>query len=318
MTTAQKPQPLQRDAFIDQIYDIAKKRQDVVFLCCDLGAAALDRFRAELAPQFIHTGISEQNMMDVAAGMAQCGKTVYAYAMAPFVTFRCFEQIKVSLAAMKQPVTLVGVGIGYGYDDAGPTHYATEDLTVMRSLAGIEIFTPSDDRQVQEVAKLSYSKPALRYVRLDRKFLPHLYDNRPDFKIEDGIAETVKGKKACVVASGFMVHTAMKAREALASQGIDLGVIDVFRLKPLNSAQLAQLVKPYDTLFTLEEHFLSGGFGSAILEGLSDQRVLKPVTRIGVEDHYYFDNGGRSHVHKLCGIDPESVTRKISETLRSH
>lgn len=307
---------LPRDVFIETVFQAAKVNRDIVFLCCDLGAKALDDFRVELPGQMIHTGISEQNMMDVAAGLAQCGKTVYAYAMAPFVTFRCFEQIKVALGAMNQPVTVVGVGVGYGYDDAGPTHYATEDLTCMRTIAGMEIHTPADNHSVSALARMTFENPKLRYVRLDRKFLPWLYHDRPDFDYNSGLIETAGGSDVAILSSGFTLHTALKVRERLKAQGISAGVIDIFRLKPLNGERLAEIVAKYKELVSLEEHFLSGGFSSAILEVLNDAGQMRRLHRIGIADKYHFENGGRGHLHQLTGIDEASVHQTILKQLR--
>jgi transketolase len=307
---------LPRDRFIQTIFEAAKKDRNIVFLCCDLGAKALDAFRTELPDQLIHTGISEQNMMDVAAGLAQCGKTVYAYAMAPFVTFRCFEQIKVALGAMKQPVTIIAVGVGYGYDNAGPTHYATEDISCMRSIGGVEIFSPADNHAITEIAKLTYTSPHLRYIRLDRIFLDNLYSSRKDFDLESGVIETAPGKDVAILSSGFTIHTALKVREKLASDGIRVGVIDVFKIKPLDVAKLISLTTAYKHLVTLEEHFLSGGFGAAILEGLNDAGINRPIRRIGIQDEYFFENGGRKKVQALAGIDESSVYNSVLEYVR--
>src|SRR3989304_9544914 len=167
---------LPRDVFINEIREAAIKNKNIYFISADLGAKALDRFRAELENQFIHAGISEQNMIDLAAGMTLSGKIVYVYAMAPFVTLRCFEQIKVAIASMGLPLTIIGVGGGESYEDAGPTHYATEDISCMRSLAGVEILTPGDEQSVIQAARLTFARPALRYIRLDRTYLPPLYN----------------------------------------------------------------------------------------------------------------------------------------------
>src|SRR5271154_4910458 len=156
------PKVLPRAAFIDEVYLAAKSNPDIYFFTADLGAKALDRFRSDLPAQIIHGGISEQNVMDVAAGLAQNGKIVYVYAMAPFVTLRCYEQIKVAIASMFLPVTIIGNGVGYSYNDAGPTHYATEDISCMRALGGLEILTASDTETVLQTARLTYTKPSFR------------------------------------------------------------------------------------------------------------------------------------------------------------
>jgi len=130
---------LVRDDLIEEVFRQVQRNRSILFMSADLGAQALDDFRAKLPAQFIYPGICEQNMIDVAAGLAKSGKTVFTYAMASFITARCFEQLKCSLGAMRQPVTVVSVGVGLGYDDAGSPHYTTEDIACMRTLSGVEI-----------------------------------------------------------------------------------------------------------------------------------------------------------------------------------
>ena len=171
----------QRDVFIEEVRAAAKRDRDIVFISADFGAPALDAFRSEQASQFLHAGISEQNMIDLAAGLALAGKKAYVYAMAPFITLRCIEQIKCSLAIMNLPVTVLAVGVGLSYADSGPTHYTTEDLACMRSLAGAEVLTAADSETARAIARLTIDKPAFRIVRLDRNALPTVYStNAPE------------------------------------------------------------------------------------------------------------------------------------------
>jgi len=311
-----KPKILPRDAFIDEIFLAAKKNRDIYFMTADLGAKALDRFRVELPGQLIHGGISEQNVMDVAAGLSQNGKIVYTYAMAPFVTLRCYEQIKVAIASMFLPVTIIGNGVGYSYNDAGPTHYATEDISCMRALGGIEILTASDTETVLQTAKLTYTKPALRYVRLDRAFLPDIYPSGDKRFMQDGLVEIEPGEKACIIASGIATHIAKEVRAMLAEQSLNVAVIDAFRIKPIDGAVLKRVLAPYSKIITLEEHFLSGGMGGAIVEAMADAQILKPVKRIGVADTYFLQNGGRSYIQSLAGIDAKSAAKTALEFLK--
>jgi transketolase len=313
---SEAPKTLPRDAFIEEIFDAAKKNPNIYFMTADLGAKALDRFRVELPGQLIHGGISEQNVMDVAAGLAQNGKIVYAYAMAPFVTLRCFEQIKVAIASMFLPMTIIGNGVGYSYNDAGPTHYATEDISCMRALGGIEILTASDTETVLQTAKLSYMKPALRYVRLDRAFLPDIYPSGDQRFMRDGLVEIEPGEKACIIASGIATHIAKEVRTILAEQGHKVAIIDAFRIKPIEGAVLKRVLAPYSKIITLEEHFLSGGMGGAIVEAMADAQILKPVKRIGVPDKYFLENGGRGYIQSLAGVDAKSAARAATEFLK--
>jgi transketolase len=310
---AEKDQKLPRDVFIDEILEEALRNDKIYFLTADLGAKALDRVREIRKNQFLHVGISEQNMIDVAAGLAQNGKIVYAYAMAPFITMRCFEQIKVAIASMSLPLAIIGNGVGFSYDDAGPTHYATEDISCMRGLADIEIVTPSDTISVRETARISYQKPMLRYVRLDRAFLPEVYADSDRRFLHDGFTEIDAGEKLCILTSGYMVQKAREVRAKLEKEGHQVAVIDVYRIKPLDGEKLKTALNNYSKIVTLEEHFLSGGMGGAIVETLADAGISKQILRIGIRDHYYCENGGRNYLHRLAGIDVETIFSKITK-----
>ena len=305
--------PLQRDVFIDTIFEAAQSDRDVLFLSADLGAKALDRFRAELPDQFIHPGICEQNMIDVAAGLARSGKKVITYAMASFITARCYEQIKCALAAMNQPVTVVSVGVGLGYDNAGPTHYTTEDLACLRALPGVEVWSPGDAEATQELARLCLDRPALRYVRLERPALEPLYHGAFPTVRDTGLAEIAHGDRVCILSSGYLLHRALEVRDLLRPEGIDLGVIDLFRLKPLDTKQLANTLRHYKKIVTLEEQCLDGGFGSAVLEALNDSQLHRPLLRLGLPNRFFFENGGRSHVLEKCGLNPATIALRIRE-----
>ena len=303
---------LQRDAFIEVIHLAARKDRDIFFLSADFGAEALDAFRNELPGQFIHCGISEQHMVDMAAGLALAGKKVYIYAMGPFISLRCYEQTK-CLAMMNLPVTMISVGVGLGYADSGPTHYLTEDISCMRALNGIEILTPADAVATIEMAQLSLVNPKLRYIRLDRETLPAIYSFEVfEDVLQNGFHRLEIGSGVCILSSGYMLHRVMKAYDDLAKQGVQVGVIDLFRIKPINDNLLAVLDR-YKAVVTVEEQCLSGGFGSAILEFMADNGMSKPVRRLGLPDRYYFENGGRSHLLDVFGLSVENICEAVKD-----
>jgi len=301
----------QRDVFIDSIYEAAKKDQNIIFISADFGAPALDKFRVGLPKQFLHSGISEQHMIDMSAGLALSEKKVFVYAMAPFLTLRCFEQIKCSLALMNLPVTILSIGAGLGYADAGPTHYATEDIACMRSLVNLDVYSPSDELSTNEIAKLTIEKPKFRIIRLERHALPKIYNNN-NFSINDGYNTIKAGKKVCVLSYGHMLHRAIKACEILENEGIQIALIDLFCIKPI-SHRLIQSLKNFDTIITVEEQCLDGGFGSAVLEYLSDHGVNKIVNRIGLPNRYFFENGGREYLLDKYGLSVENIVKIVKE-----
>ena len=298
---------LQRDAFINVINELARRDRDIIFLSADFGSEALDIFRRELPSQFIHCGISEQHMIDMAAGLSLAGKKVYVYAMGPFLSLRCYEQTKCCLAMMEQPVTMISVGVGLGYADSGPTHYLTEDIACIRALSGVEVLTAADSIAAAGFARLTRKTPKLRYIRLDREFLPELTSLR---LFNKGFHELKIGNQVCILSSGYMLHRVLKAQDILEKEGIKIGVIDLFRIKPIN-LDLLKTLNHYSAIVTVEEQCLSGGFGSAVLEVMSDNGMSKPVHRMGLPDRYYFENGGRNHILNTFGLSVENICTKI-------
>jgi transketolase len=293
-----------RDSFFDRLYEIARKDRTVILVSADMGAPSLDKFRRDLAPQFVNVGIAEANMITVAAGLALSGKKVFTYAIAPFATSRCHEFIKVDVSLMNLPVVILGVGAGFGYDDSGPTHHTTEDISIMRVLPNLQLLSPSDSRMAAAFADVAYKSGKPTYIRLDRHILPTL--PREDLRFTAGCREIRKGQDTCLVATGNMVHRAMEVHEALRGA---VGVIDLYRLKPLGKG-LPDLLRKYRTIVSLEEHLLDGGLGSILAETIADSALTVRLKRIGL-DRYLYEYGGRQNIQEVCGLDVGSICRII-------
>lgn len=299
-----------RDTFFDALYDIAKKDNKVMLVSADCGAPSLDKFREKLKDQYITVGIAEQNMVSVAAGLAIEGNIVYMYAIAPFVTLRCYEQIKVDICCMNLPVTAIGVGAGLAYDIMGPTHHATEDISIMRALPNMTIFNPSDSIMSEAMARASYELPGPKYVRFDRTGIPDIYTKR-SFDIKEGLVNLKSGSDVCIIATGNMVERALKVAQELSKHSIEAGVIDLFRIKPINEKLLLEAIGRSSSVVTLEEHMVTGGIGSAVAEAMADNSLARPILRLGICDEYFFEYGGREVLHCLAKLDRESVTKRI-------
>lgn len=300
----------QRDAFWDKVYDIALTNKGVLIVSADMGAPSLDKFRADLSSQYVDVGIAEQQAIAVAAGLALGGKKVFAYSIAPFITLRCYEQIRLELAAMNIPVTMVGVGAGMGYDDSGPTHHTVEDISVLRILPNIRVHNMTDSVMASAFAELSCNLDYPNYVRLDRKPLPVIYKEDHDFTT--GLTVLVHGSDMYIIATGNMVHRALEVSEELRNHSVDVGVIDVYTL-PVNEELFLDTIKDIKALFTLEEHTLPGGLGSAICEVLADNSMLIPIKRFGLNfsTGYCYKYGGRQHLQSLYGLNKDAIVKSI-------
>ena len=203
---------LQRDIFIKEITKFLEKDRNIYFLSADFGAAALDELREKFPENFLHCGISEQAMMDVATGLALEGKKVFVYAMAPFLSLRSIEQTKCGPGLMNLPICLISVGIGLGYADSGPTHYATEDFACFSSIIGTTIYTPSDNISTKLIANSILNKPQFSYVRLDRDSLPVIVPeiNNTDLKKGFRIFGEVNAQKIVIISHGKMFHKSLE------------------------------------------------------------------------------------------------------------
>jgi transketolase len=280
-----------------------------------MGAPALDKFRMDLASQYVDVGIAEQQAICAASGMALAGKKVFAYAIAPFISLRCYEHIRIELAAMNIPVTLVGVGAGFSYDDSGPTHHTYEDISALRIFPNIRINNITDTVMARAFADISCRADYPNYVRLDRQVLPAVYKGGEDFT--KGLSVLKKGGDACIVATGNMVQRALEVRQALEKKSLSIGVMDLYTI-PINENLFLQGIKGVKKLITLEEHTLPAGMGSAVCETLSDNGIKVPLKRIGLDFRrgYCYKYGGRKNIQSLYGLDSAAVSKAILQFLK--
>lgn len=304
---------LMRDAFINRIYQEACSDKNIVFMSADFGAAALDKFRQDLKNQFIHAGISEQNMVDVGAGLAISKKTPILYAMAPFLLHRAYEQIKSVISAMNLPVMFVSVGCGLGYDHATYTHFTPEDVAIAKAINHMEVWTASDSALADALAQYLLANPKLRYVRLERNFMPDLHSkvNLSDV-VKNGYREFIKkesGERA-IISSGYLTHKSLEIQNTELFS--DVAVFDLIRIKPLPLDLLKKLAS-FKKIVIVEEQLLEGGIGSGILEALSDHGLLgrTVVKRIGLEDGFEVCNGDRDYLLKHYKIVGTSIEQAL-------
>jgi transketolase len=310
-----------RDVFIQQVYYRMRDDRNIFFLCADFGSPKLDKLKEDFKDRFINVGIAEQNLINVSTGLALEGFTVYAYAIAPFLTMRAYEQIRINLSLHAQlrevNVNLVGVGAGLSYDVSGPTHHCLEDITIMRVLPNVEVFSPSDWVLAQGFVDYSIRVKKPKYIRLDGKPLPQIYNSMKDFKIERGFSELRKGKKLCLVSTGIMTHKAMQVAKRLTKDGIDIGLIDVFLIKPLSETLFMKALEKYQAVITLEEGFINnGGLDSLVLQLINRKGIRIKFKNMGFSQRYVFDIGSRDYLHKLNKLDEGSIIKNIKALLR--
>lgn len=300
-----------RDAFIGRICQLMEEDPRIFFLTADLGAPALDRIRERFPDRFVNVGIAEQNLVGVATGLALEGYRPYAYAIAPFLSMRAFEQIRVDLAISSQirpvPVTLVGLGGGVSYQVSGPTHHALEDLALMRILPNLSLFSPADPQTARRLADHTLSLPGPSYVRLDGKALPDLQGEEPSF--ERGFRQLLAGERVCIVATGYMTHRAVE----IASRHPGVGVIDLFSLTAFDGAELARALGAFRHVISLEEGFVGvGGMDALLSEVIRTHRLGVSLHPLGFRGRYLFDLAERNRLHEIAGFGDGEIVSLIA------
>ncbi len=305
-----------RDALIEQIFDKMHKNEAIFFLSADFGAPALDALKEKFKDRFINVGIAEQNLINLSTGLALEGFIVYAYGIAPFLAMRAYEQIRINLSLSAQikeiNVNLIGVGTGVSYDVSGPTHHCLEDITIIRSLPTFIVFSPSDWILSEKFVDFSINIQKPKYIRLDGKPLPPIYNKIENFNLENGFYELVQGEQICLVSTGYMTHKALKIAKDL--HGGNIGVIDVFLLKPIKEDLLFDSLKKYKFIVTLEEAFMNkGGLDSLMLNILKNKNSSIKLKNLGFKDEYIFESGGRNYLHKLNHLDEINIIKTIEE-----
>lgn len=298
-------------AFFNELCEIAEKDKNVLFLTADQGAWALERFRKKLPDQFFNIGISEQNMISLAAGLTMGGKRIFLHAITPFMMQRCFEQVKLDICLGDLPVTLVGSGSSLTYSVHGPTHQALEDLSMMRVLPRLTILNPCEQYSAQAAARIAYECDGPVYVKIEKGSHPILYNSNSPF--QEGVSELKKGDDLCIIGTGIMTQKAFLIAEQLKKASIEAGIIDIFKIKPLNEKLFLKKIRNTKAIATVEEHTIIGGIGSAICELLTDRGINIPIIRFGINDEYCERCGDRDWLNKYYGLDVVTVSQKLKD-----
>ncbi len=304
-----------RDVFLEQVRKAMGGDQRLFFVSADFGSPVLDKIRADFPSRFVNVGIAEQNLINISAGLALEGYIVFAYAIAPFITMRCYEQARVSLALLSEVrplnVNLIGVGAGYSYVVSGPTHQCYEDITLMRALPNFQLLSPADHITAENLFNHCTENQGPKYLRFDAQVLPVIYDQEvPDMEI--GFYVHKKGDRICLIATGYLLHTALEVAERLSGGGEEVGVIDLFNLTNYSADQLEAALKSYTGLVSLEEGFRGrGGLDSMLFEFIARRRLQATLLNLGVEPAYRFELGPRAELHEQVGIGVQSILNSL-------
>ena len=272
-----------RQSYGEALEELGNENENVVVLDADLSAATKTSIFAKKFPErFFDIGIAEANMVGIAAGMASCGKIPYISTFAAFAAGRAYDQIRSSVCYPNLNVKICATHCGITVGEDGATHQMLEDLALMRALPNMLVISPSDSVEAKALTKEISKIKGPAYMRLARLATPTIYEENQKFEIGKAI-QIGEGTDATIFATGVTVSEALKAKEILKAKGIDIRVVDVHTIKPIDKDMIIKCAKETKRLISLEDHNIIGGLGSAISEVLTDEYPCK-LERLGIKD----------------------------------
>ena len=301
-----------RDAYGKALVELAETGKEFLVLDADLAAATKTGTLKKAYPEkFYDCGIAEQNMIGIAAGIATTGKLVFASSFAMFAAGRAFEQVRNSIGYPHLIVKVCATHAGISVGEDGATHQCNEDMALMRTIPGMVVINPADATEAKKAvfAAAEYEGPV--YIRFGRLAIPEIFEDDYKFEIGKGV-ELVEGNDVTIIATGLLVCEAIKAAETLKAEGINARVINMATIKPLDTEIVIKAAKETGAIVTAEEHLVSGGLGSAVLEALAENPV--PVVRIGVEDTFG-KSGPANTLLDEFGLRAENIVAKAKKAI---
>ncbi|MFH0863466.1 MAG: transketolase C-terminal domain-containing protein [Candidatus Gottesmanbacteria bacterium] len=306
-----------RTAFVNSLIKLADKDKRVVLLTGDLGYGVLEKFRDKFPDRFLNCGVAEANMVGVAAGMAVSGKIPYVYSIGTFLIMRAFEQIRNDICYQNLNVKLIGVGCGLTYSLYGATHQPIEDVGITRCLPNLVIISPGDPVEVDLATKFSLKHQGPLYLRIGSVGEPTIHKKQPNFRFGQGIT-LVSGKDITIIASGNMLENAYQAAIDLNKKGISTKLISMPFIKPIDKDLILKAARETKAIFTIEEHFITGGLGTAVAEVLAESSQKVFLRRIALPDKYPSEIGSRQYLREIYGLTVEHIVKTIMNIYNQH
>jgi transketolase len=299
-----------RDCFFDSVYKLAKKNKKIIFLTSDHSAYSLKKFEKDLPKQFLNLGISEQNIMGVAAGLSMKDKIVFVYGIAPFMSLRCLEQINIDICSMKNNVNIISMGSGLTYSNDGPTHHGTQDQAIMSVLPNMSIYNVSDFKTASLLPGLVKIKNTPKFFRIEKGKLRNIYGKNKSF-LKKGFGYFDASKSNIIISTGIMTQTAFAIKEALIKNRINISVLDLVQIKPLKTSSIYNIIKNYKNIISIEENMPFGGIGSIISEIIATKKINVNFLKINLPDEFLFNSGSRDWMHDKYGLSKNKILKKI-------
>ncbi|PIV39137.1 MAG: 1-deoxy-D-xylulose-5-phosphate synthase [Candidatus Omnitrophica bacterium CG_4_8_14_3_um_filter_43_15] len=304
-----------RKAFTDTLTGFARANKNIFLLTGDLGFSVFEGFKNEFPDRFYDVGVAEQNMIGLAAGLSMSGKRVFVYSIIPFATMRCFEQIRNDLCMQNQDVKIVGVGAGLHYGTAGSTHYAAEDISIMKSLPNMKVFSPATQQETVSVFRFMATHHGPMYVRLGKACCAQPQIKR--FFMGRGVLLR-NGSDISIISTGSILSNALEAGDILAGKGISVRLINIHTIKPIDKEIIMDAIMQTKAVFTLEEHSIIGGLGDSVAAIVAESGSGILFRKFGLPDAYPKVYGERNYMLKKYGLSSQDIVKSILKIWQSY
>jgi len=303
-----------RTALIEEITKLASKDKNLWLLTGDLGFSVFDDFQKSFPNQYLNVGVAEQNLVSIAAGLAMSGKKVFVYSISTFMTMRPLEQIRNDLCYQNLPVYLIGGGSTFSYSTFGGTHFALEDLGLMRILPNMTVMAPGDPLEVRALVRGMYQLNSPAYIRIAKKGEPVVH--LPNDVISLGRASKIcDGKDVSVLVSGRQLANALLAVSNLKKNKINCRLLSFHTVKPLDRLAIIKAAKETRGIVVVEEHFKHGGLGTAVAEILIQEGLSVPFVGLGVDDEFPNGSGSQDYFLKKYRLSPDGIIKAVKNIL---
>ena len=300
-----------RNAFAQEITKLATEDEQVVLLSGDIGNRLFDQYKEAAGERFYNCGVAEANMIGMAAGLAMNGFRPVCYTIAPFITYRCMEQIRIDLCYHEQPVVVVGTGSGLAYASLGTTHHSCEEMGMLRLLPGMTVLAPADALEVRALLKASLRHDGPVYMRIGKKNEPLVHEEEPALEI--GRAVTMReGRGVCLLNTGTTLPRVLEAADLLKADGIEAEVLHFPTVKPLDVEALERASTTCSLFVSVEEHSVIGGFGGSIAEWLGGRAEYRPrLERVGAADEFIHETCEQETAMEKFGLTAKAIAERV-------
>jgi len=305
-----------RNAFLNTISDLMQKNKDIVLVTADMGFSVFEDLQKKIPNRFFNTGVTEQSSIGVATGLAMSGFKVFFYAQASFATMRCFEQIRLDVAYNKVNVKIVGVAAGFNLNQLGVSHFAVEDVSLMRVLPGMTIFTPGDPYESSWATQKAYETEGPVYIRITKSGSTIVHKDKLFLEVGKGL-KINDGNDLAILVSGSLLPLGKEIVESLRNKKVNASLISFPTLKPVDKELILKEAKNTGRIFTLEEHSIIGGLGSFVAEILAESNVKTKFFRFGVPDKFTNVTGSQNFLLNYNGLSKDSIELKILSFLEN-